>query len=117
MKKWMIIVTILSLLFAGVGSSMAEGIPCRNHAFPFDFMFDNHFDTHQQTKLNKDGEIFGFLYITDGGLLNKPYQQSELLLSLGERVDILVKGTQNSGNYRLRALPRTTEGVWGIHLL
>ena len=48
---------------------------------------------------------------TDGGLIDKAYQKSELLLSPGERVDILVKGTQSSGNYRLRALPYNRMGM------
>ena len=48
---------------------------------------------------------------TDGGLLDKPYPRSELLLSPGERVDVLVKGTAKSGNYRLRALPYARMGM------
>ena len=48
---------------------------------------------------------------TDGGLLDKPYQRSELLLSPGERVDVLVKGSQRSGNHRLRALPYSRVGM------
>ncbi len=48
---------------------------------------------------------------TDGGLLDKPYPRSEILLSPGERVDVLVKGTAKSGNYRLRALPYARMGI------
>ena len=49
----------------GAESSLAkDDYPWKNHAFPFDFLFGNHIDTHQQTQLKKDGEIFGFLYIT-----------------------------------------------------
>lgn len=47
---------------------------------------------------------------TDGGLLDKPYPRSELLLSPGERVDVLIKGTAKSGNYRLRAMPYARMG-------
>lgn len=50
---------------------------------------------------------------TDGGLLDKPYAVSELLLSPGERVDVLVKASQSSGNYRLRALPYSRMGNMG----
>jgi FtsP/CotA-like multicopper oxidase with cupredoxin domain len=47
----------------------------------------------------------------DGGLLDKPYPRSELLLSPGERVDVLVKGTSRSGDYRLRAMPYARRGM------
>jgi FtsP/CotA-like multicopper oxidase with cupredoxin domain len=50
---------------------------------------------------------------TDGGLLDKPYSRSELLLSPGERVDILVQGMQSKGNFRLRALPYSRMGMSG----
>ena len=30
---------------------------------PFDFLFGNHIDTHQQTRLLENGGLFGFLYI------------------------------------------------------
>lgn len=42
---------------------------------------------------------------TDGGLLDKPYAQSTVLLSPGERVDVLVKATATKGYYKLKALP------------
>lgn len=50
---------------------------------------------------------------TDGGPLDKPYQLSEVLLSPGERVDLLVRFTKGSGNYRLRALPYSRMGMSG----
>lgn len=42
---------------------------------------------------------------TDGGLLNKPYPQSTLLLSPGERVDVLVKASSTKGYYKLLSNP------------
>jgi FtsP/CotA-like multicopper oxidase with cupredoxin domain len=48
---------------------------------------------------------------TDGGLLDKPYAQNELLLSPGERVDVLVKATQGSGSFKLKALPYARMGM------
>jgi len=50
---------------------------------------------------------------TDAGLLDKPYPKSELLLSPGERVDVLVKGLQPSGSYKLKALPYSRMGMSG----
>lgn len=50
---------------------------------------------------------------TDGGLLDRPYPMSEIVLSPGERVDLLVRGDYKSGNYRLRALPYSRMGNMG----
>ena len=50
---------------------------------------------------------------TDGGLLDKPYQVSELLLSPGERVDILVKASRKSGSYKWFSLPYARGGMGG----
>lgn len=52
-----------------------------------------------------------YLIGTDGGLLDKPYERSELLLSPGERVDVLVKAARRQGSYRLRALPYISSGM------
>jgi len=41
---------------------------------------------------------------TDGGLLDKPYPQSTVLLSPGERVDVLVKPSTTKAYYKLKAL-------------
>ena len=41
---------------------------------------------------------------TDGGLLDKPYPMSSILLSPGERLDVLVKASQTRKNYRLLSL-------------
>lgn len=50
---------------------------------------------------------------TDGGLLDKPYPLSEIIVSPGERVDLLVKGTRGttSGSYRFKALPYSRMGM------
>lgn len=47
---------------------------------------------------------------TDGGLLDRPYPVSELLLSPGERADVLVQGW-SAGDYRLFALPYARMGM------
>ncbi len=48
---------------------------------------------------------------TDGGLLDRPYPVTELLLSPGERADVLIEGTSGSGDYRLRAVPYARRGM------
>ncbi len=47
---------------------------------------------------------------TDGGLLDKPYPVSEILLASGERVDVLVKASTTSGDHKLLALPYARHG-------
>ncbi|MHB0937762.1 MAG: multicopper oxidase family protein [Armatimonadota bacterium] len=47
---------------------------------------------------------------TDGGLLDKPYPQSSIVLSPGERVDLLVKASTTKKNYRLLSLPYARQG-------
>jgi FtsP/CotA-like multicopper oxidase with cupredoxin domain len=42
---------------------------------------------------------------TDGGLLDKPYAQSTVLLSPGERIDVLVKASTTKAYYKLTAEP------------
>jgi len=52
-----------------------------------------------------------YLIGTDsGGLLDHPYQVPYLLLAPGERVDVLVKATQNSGTFKFKALPYNRMG-------
>jgi FtsP/CotA-like multicopper oxidase with cupredoxin domain len=47
---------------------------------------------------------------TDGGLLDKPYAVSEMLVSPGERLDVLVKASSSKGSYKLLALPYARMG-------
>jgi FtsP/CotA-like multicopper oxidase with cupredoxin domain len=46
----------------------------------------------------------------DGGLLDRPYPVAELLLSPGERADVLVKAGTAKGSYKLLALPYARMG-------
>ncbi len=50
---------------------------------------------------------------TEGGLLDKPYALSSILLSPGERLDVLVKANQVTKNYRLLSLPYNRAGQHG----
>ncbi len=42
---------------------------------------------------------------TDGGLLDKPYPQSSIVLSPGERIDVMVKASITNGYYKLLSNP------------
>ena len=48
---------------------------------------------------------------TDGNSLNEPLEVDELLLTPGQRVDVLVKGNKESGQYRLLNLPYERGGM------
>lgn len=64
MKKRMMKLAIIAMgfqLFA-TGSALAAGF-WNDHLKPFDFMFGNHIDTHQQTMVLPNGQLKGFLYI------------------------------------------------------
>lgn len=59
--------TLTALLifgFASVQTAEAFEYPWKDHAEPYDFLFGNHIDSHQQTRERKNGDLFGFLYIT-----------------------------------------------------
>ncbi|HSM92479.1 MAG TPA: multicopper oxidase family protein [Anaeromyxobacteraceae bacterium] len=47
---------------------------------------------------------------TDGGLLDAPYALSEILLAPSERIDVLVKASNTTGDYKVLALPYARQG-------
>lgn len=57
--------TVLIFLAVIFGANVyAAGLPWDNHGDPFDFEFGNHFDDHQQSKVNGGkNKLTGFLYI------------------------------------------------------
>jgi FtsP/CotA-like multicopper oxidase with cupredoxin domain len=56
-----------------------------------------------------------YLIATDGGAIAQPVELQELLLSPGERAEVLVKGDRKPGQYRLLNLPynRLGSGMMG----
>jgi hypothetical protein len=62
--------SVLPVLGAG-SASAADYRPWMNHAAPYGFLFGNHFDTHQQTRLKQHGELVGFLYVTFTGAVSQ----------------------------------------------
>lgn len=52
-----------------------------------------------------------YLIGTDGGLLDKAYPVSQILLSPGERADILVKASTTKGNYKFLSLSYSRMGM------
>lgn len=62
--------TILFVSGAGV-TAATDLYPWRNHAAPFNFLFGNEIDTHQQTRQTQDRHLFGFFYIQFTGVVTK----------------------------------------------
>ncbi len=63
MRKVMTGFTLLALFLLGTGSVLAEGYRWRDHTSPFDFLFGNHIDEHQQSQVTKGDKLEGFFYI------------------------------------------------------
>lgn len=55
-----------------------------------------------------------YLIATDGGAIAKPVELRELLLSPGERAEVLVQGNRPAGQYRLVNLPYDRGGQMGM---
>ncbi|MFM7427612.1 MAG: multicopper oxidase family protein [Elainella sp.] len=52
-----------------------------------------------------------YLIATDGGAIAQPVELSELLLTPGERAEVLIKGDRPAGQYRLLNLPYSRGGM------
>ena len=52
---------VMALLLSG--TAFGGGLPWKSHQNPYNFIFGNHIDTHQQTKVMPNGELLGYLYI------------------------------------------------------
>ena len=74
MRKLSVGTITLAMLILITGTAAAAGYAWKNHAPPFDFLFGNHIDTHQQSKVSSKGKLVGFFYIrftgetTDDGI-------------------------------------------------
>lgn len=62
-----VFVSLMILLFVTGTAYAASSYAWRDHATPFDFLFGNHIDTHQQTKKAGENNLNGFFYITYTG--------------------------------------------------
>lgn len=55
--------------FPAADTLAADLYPWRNHAPPFNFLFGNEIDTHQQTRQARNGSLFGFFYVRFTGVV------------------------------------------------
>lgn len=71
MRKLFGFLTLLFMSMLFVGASADDGRIWRNHAQPFTFLFGNHIDTHQETRLIQRGsgmgDLQGWLFVFDSG--------------------------------------------------
>jgi hypothetical protein len=63
MKHTMMTLIVLVLVLVSAGAVRATGYRWQDHAPPFDFLFDNDIDLHQQTKIVGTDQLQGFFYI------------------------------------------------------
>lgn len=65
------------LMLAAAGLSVAsvtpaaEMYPWREHQHPFSFVFGNAIDSHQQTRLERNGDLNGYLYVRYTGVVTQ----------------------------------------------
>ena len=72
MTKLSVLSATTILFLAGADMAAATDLyPWRNHAAPFNFLFGNEIDTHQQTRQTQDRNLFGFFYIQFTGVVTK----------------------------------------------
>jgi hypothetical protein len=65
------VLPLTAALCLSTGAFAADFYPWRNHEAPFDFIFGNDIDTHQQTRQARDGSLFGFFYVAFTGVVTK----------------------------------------------
>jgi hypothetical protein len=65
------LVALVSALGLSASAFAADLYPWRNHQAPFDFVFGNEIDMHQQTRQTRDGSLFGFFYVRYTGAVTK----------------------------------------------
>jgi hypothetical protein len=72
MSKLATLLATAILLVSGAGVAAATDLyPWRNHAAPFNFLFENEIDSHQQTRQTQGRNLFGFFYIQFTGVVTK----------------------------------------------
>lgn len=57
----------VALALLSASQARADWLHFTDHAPPFTYRFGNDLDTHQQTRLDRDGRLRGFLFITYTG--------------------------------------------------
>jgi len=87
-------VSLAAMLVFLLSSSMgfADGRPWKDHKKPYTFLFGNHIDTHQETRLTNTGDLQGFFYIT---WLDKVPEGGDGIIDIDEASGLPVAGHCN----------------------
>lgn len=56
-------IALLAMIVLSTDLVRAEGRNWMDHKQPYTFLFGNHIDTHQETRLGSDGNLEGFFYV------------------------------------------------------
>lgn len=63
MSKIMCTLALFALSLAGAAPAQAWLTDWSDHSWPLNYLFGNHLDTHQQTRLLSNGQLYGYFYI------------------------------------------------------
>lgn len=63
MRKRIAMPLLVCLSLQGAGTALAVGLPWQNHASPFNFVFGNPIDMHQQPKPVGNTALVGFVHV------------------------------------------------------
>ena len=63
MKRLLTCIAFFGALSTVAAEAHAAGYPWTDHRAPYDFLFGNELDTHQQTRLTQPAQLTGFLYV------------------------------------------------------
>lgn len=75
-KNIIITLTLLTLSLLDVKSIPAENYPWRDHTPPFEFLFGNHIDMHEQSMILGNGRLQGFFYVSFTGKFIDGYPEA-----------------------------------------
>ena len=105
MTKIAVLLATGTLFLSGAGVAAATDLyPWRNHAAPFNFLFGNEIDIHQQTRQTQDRNLFGFFYIQFTGVVTKDLYRVATHVDCNAPSDCTVGWTLNGRPVRAKFL-------------
>ena len=97
MKKTLLTTCMVLFLTADIASS--QDFRWQDNSYPFDFLFGNHIDTHQESMVTKDGKLIGFFYIRFTGA------QTEEGIAVATHANCANVGDQCTVGWMLHGIP------------
>jgi hypothetical protein len=107
MTKLIALSATATLFLSGIGAANgADLYPWRNHAPPFNFLFQNEIDGHQQTRQTRDRNLFGFFYIEFTGVVTKDHYR------VATHVDCNAAASDCTVGWRLEGKPARAQFLY-----